>query len=327
MTWNFQARGKPARRDVHVAREIDRKLRLTAAVLGTGTCKDLAAAFRRVNATTAFDIDRAHKWLQGRARPREMQVYEDWARVLDLDRPGLWLADCATDEFLDVVSARHGLDREMLLRRLGGAGAHAGPQEAPLAGTYACYSHAWSPYFRGRLVCGKLTVRARSPGPSRLHADYLELLPTGPLHWTGQVALSPRLMQIELRGAGGEVQGVFSLFPPTPPMSVLAGFMCGATIIGPDAGPSVTRIVMVRLGGEEAFAAVGEGYLSPETSIADDLAGLGLDLPDPAAVDGQLRAFLAAGPAGGLDQIAAADYRSLVALFDRIWLAPQAAMS
>jgi hypothetical protein len=65
-----------------IGREIDRKLRLTGAALGTVTLKDLAAAFRRINPATRFDIDRAHKWLQGRARPREAQVYEDWAQSL-----------------------------------------------------------------------------------------------------------------------------------------------------------------------------------------------------------------------------------------------------
>ena len=72
-----------------MARDIDRKLRLTAVLLGTVARKDLAAAFRRVNANTSFDIGRADKWLQGRAQPRERQVYEDWAKVLELDRPGL----------------------------------------------------------------------------------------------------------------------------------------------------------------------------------------------------------------------------------------------
>src|SRR4030095_10089810 len=62
-----------------LAREIDRKLRLTAAFLGAATRKDLARAFHRVNAATPFDVERAHKWLQGRATPREPQVYEDWA--------------------------------------------------------------------------------------------------------------------------------------------------------------------------------------------------------------------------------------------------------
>ena len=67
-----------------MARDIDRKLRLTAAVLGTITRKDLAAQFRLINPATTFDVERAQKWLQGRARPRERQVYEDWASALPM---------------------------------------------------------------------------------------------------------------------------------------------------------------------------------------------------------------------------------------------------
>ena len=101
-----------------MARDIDRKLRLTAALLGVVARKDLAAAFRRVNATTPFEIGRADKWLQGRSQPRELQVYEDWSKVLELDRPGQWIADCDTEVFLDAICVRHGRDREALLNAI-----------------------------------------------------------------------------------------------------------------------------------------------------------------------------------------------------------------
>jgi hypothetical protein len=57
-----------------VATDIGRKLCLTAALVGAVTRKDLAAAFRRVDPATPFDLERAHKWLQGRSRPRERRV-------------------------------------------------------------------------------------------------------------------------------------------------------------------------------------------------------------------------------------------------------------
>ena len=74
-----------------MARDIDRKLRVTATLLGVVTCKVPAAAFRRVNPMTSCDVERAHKWIQGRARPREFRLYEDWTRVLDLERSGAWI--------------------------------------------------------------------------------------------------------------------------------------------------------------------------------------------------------------------------------------------
>ena len=70
-----------------MATDIGRKLCLTAALVGAVTRKDLAAAFRRVDPATPFDLGRAHKWLQGRSRPRERRVYEDWARLVDLGEP------------------------------------------------------------------------------------------------------------------------------------------------------------------------------------------------------------------------------------------------
>ncbi|MFO1162808.1 MAG: hypothetical protein U1E60_28505 [Reyranellaceae bacterium] len=146
-----------------MARNIDRKLRLTAALLGVVARKDLAAAFRRVNATTPFEIGRADKWLQGRSQPRELQVDEDWSKVLELDRPGQWVADCDTDAFLDAICLRHGRDRESLLNAIepsGSRNASVPGTALELAGTFVSYSHAWSPYFRGRLIRGELAIDA-----------------------------------------------------------------------------------------------------------------------------------------------------------------------
>jgi hypothetical protein len=69
-----------------------RKLQLTAALLGCTTRKELCAAFRAVNPATDFELERAHKWLQGRAMPRGMAIYAEWAQVIGtarhLNRPG-----------------------------------------------------------------------------------------------------------------------------------------------------------------------------------------------------------------------------------------------
>jgi hypothetical protein len=44
-----------------VGRNIDQKLRVTMALVGAVTLKDLAAAFRRVNPATSFDVERTHE--------------------------------------------------------------------------------------------------------------------------------------------------------------------------------------------------------------------------------------------------------------------------
>lgn len=305
-----------------MAREIDRKLRLTAALLGAVTRKDLAAAFRRVNAATPFDVERANKWLQGRAQPREQQVYEDWARLLDVGRGGQWVADCDSETFLAEICARHQRDPEALRGRGEAASPLAGRPERslPLAGTYACYSHAWSPYFRSRLIRGALSITdmPASDGPT---ATYAEALPTGHLELTGAVTISPRAVNIDVRESPDGSQFLFCLFPPTPPVSVLAGFMCGTTVIGPDVQPSVTRIAMVRLPAAHPRLREADCYLEPQASIAEDLAALGLPVMQPAVVDRHIGAFLTDGHGGGLDQIAASAHRALVALLDLVWLA------
>jgi hypothetical protein len=313
-----------------VATDIARKLCLTAALVGAVTRKDLAAAFRRVDPATPFDLERAHKWLQGRARPRERRVYEDWARLVDLGEPAEWVAECAAEAFLDRLCARHGLARETLLRRaeaFGGAapaatrGREAEGRARELPGTYVCYSHAWSPYFRGRLIRGALSIAA-APGPPRLLATYTEALPTGPMRVEGAVTVAARGLHLDLRapqGAGG-AQLLYCLFPPTSPTSVLGGLMSGLTIIGSEPEPSVTRIVMVRLPAAGARLGTADAYLPPGASLAADLAALGLAVAVPDLADRVLAEFLAGGGGGGLDQPPMAAYRAVVELFDRQWL-------
>lgn len=309
-----------------MARDIDRKLRATAALLGAVTRKDLAAAFRRVNPTTSFDVERAHKWIQGRARPRELRLYEDWAKVLDLDRPAAWIADCELDDFIEALCLRHNYDRDMLERQVESS---RRPATAPrpernqpsLPGTYACYSHAWSPYFRGQLIRGEFSI-AQQQGSQRLLGRYSERLPTSRLQLEGPLAVTGRAMHLDLHETDGDdAHMLFCLFSPTPPASVLAGLMCGATIIDPDAQPSVTRVVMVRLPAPSMRLRSADAYLPPQASVAADLASLGLPVPDPAAVDQGIGRFLTGGPGGGLDQVDNASYRALVDLFNPIWLA------
>lgn len=304
-----------------MARDIDRKLRLTAALLGTVARKDLAAAFRRVNANTSFDIGRADKWLQGRAQPRERQVYEDWAKVLELDRSGQWIADCDIDSFLDEICVRHGRDRNVLSRDIEVFSGRVNGQNAALslAGTFVCYSHAWSPYFQGRLIRGELTI-TNSSTPNRLHAFYTEVLPTGLLELKGTINIGKRATQ---GSVGEDSSGVptltFCLFPASPPVSVLGGLMFGTTLIGPDAQPSVTRIAMVRLPAANARLRSTAAYLPAQASIAGDLGEFGLHVRDAAAADRLLSEFLAVG-VNGFDQVSVPAYRALADLFDRIWL-------
>ncbi|MCE3250524.1 MAG: hypothetical protein K0R41_4349, partial [Geminicoccaceae bacterium] len=189
-----------------------------------------------------------------------------------------------------------------------------------LAGTYVSYSHAWSPYFRGRLIRGTLALAAES-GPQRLLGTYTEALPTGQVQAEGAVTLAERALFLDLRELRGGIHVALWLFPPTPPASVLAGFMTGTTFIGPEPRPSVTRIVMIRLPATDPRSArPASAYLPPGASLAADLAALGVPVAAREAVDEALAAFLSGGAGGGLDQIPWAAYRALVELFDQWWL-------
>jgi hypothetical protein len=306
-----------------LARDIDRKLKLTAAALGTVARKDLAALFRKANPATSFDVGRADKWLQGRAQPRQQQIYDDWAKVLDLDRPGSWIADCDIEAFLDALCLRHSRDRADLQRYLSITAGHpsgADPGLA-LAGTFVCYSHAWSPYFRGRLVRGLLELGEAAGRRDRVAAAYSEALPTGRLKLAGSMALDKRALRGEVSDTTRTQYLNFSLFPPSPPVSVLGGLMFGTTLIGPDAQPSMSRFLAVRLPQVGPRRMADEAYLPVGRTIVEDLQAMGLPIADPASVQNCLAGFMRSADRDGIDQVAVTDYRTLVDLFDRIWLA------
>ncbi|RUU12169.1 hypothetical protein EOD23_08275 [Mesorhizobium sp. USDA-HM6] len=306
-----------------MAQHIAQKLRLTSALLGTVTRKDLAAAFRAVNPKTAFDLGRADKWLQGRARPRQVSVYDDWATLLELEQPGAWIAESDLASFTAAIAARHGIDGAELERRAGiqldGPARDERGTGSGLAGIYACYSRAWSPYYRGQFIKGRLAIEA-GPGAHGLTATYRETLPTGQLQLGGPVNPAKRGLYVHLKEVGGDAQFFLCLFPHTQPVSVLGGYMCGAAIIGPEAQPSITRILLVRLR-EAAFGAEAwGGYLPAGGSIAADLAGLGIAVEHPESVDRQLGQFLSAVSDDGGNQIPPADFRAILDVFDRHWL-------
>ena len=305
-----------------MAQHIAQKLRLTSALLGAVTRKDLAAAFRAVNPKTGFDLGRADKWLQGRARPRLMSVYDDWAWLLELEQSGAWVAESDLASFTAAIAARHGVDGAELGRRAGTQFEAHGHDDrgvgSGLAGTYACYSRAWSPYYRGQLIKGLLSIEA-GPGAHGLAAIYRETLPTGQLQLGGPVTPAKRGLYLHLKEVGGDAQFFLSLFPQTQPVSVLGGYMCGTAIIGPEAQPSLTRILLVRLR-DTVPADTWGGYLPAGGSIAGDLATLGIAVEHPQALDRQLAQFLDAGSEGGANQVPPAEFRAILEVFDRHWL-------
>lgn len=82
----------------------------------------------------------------GRARSRFTRT----GPGCSLERPAYWVSDCDFEDFLVEACARFGRDPEASgsASTLPPAGRPAEGPGLSLAGTYAAYSHAWSPYFR-----------------------------------------------------------------------------------------------------------------------------------------------------------------------------------
>jgi hypothetical protein len=304
-------------------RDLPEKLRATLVLLGLGGQKELCAAFRRVNPATNFDLDRSYKWMQGRTLPRSPHVYDDWARVVGLDCPGVWLAACSLAEFLDAATARNPDARAIL----DSAAAAAPPWPAAasqggfLPGHFATYSHAQSPYYQGWLIRGSLRIVPAARRAEGLTATYTQSLVVGAVSASGPVLTLGGSLGLDLRAPSTGMAPVFlSLFHPTPPASAMAGMMCGTTAIDPAGQPPyATRIVLLRLGRDQRPDASNR-YLEPVAdNLAQDLDRLGMT---GAALAPLLRDCLEGSPgAAGSDRMPAGAYTALVAACDRHWLA------
>jgi hypothetical protein len=317
-----------------LGRDFAMKLRLAAAVLGCATRKELAAAFRGINPATTFDVERADKWLSGKAMPRGGDIHRDWSKLLDLGRPLEWMAACSAAELADVLARRHGGTPELLLERARdfphGAHPRAAPPPRPddgwgfVEGAYACYGHAFTPYFPGWLIRSSVLV---GPGHGAGSMTYSQNLPPSPMRFRGDVTFNGRGMQVALRQtAGGDTRVHMALFGPAPPATVLAGILCGAAVITPEPEPSAARIILIRLPGPSpAFDALNAAF-RPEDSIAEDLAAAGLRFSDREEVDRRVKGFLPARPRHGIEQVATAEYRELVEYFNREHFARVAAL-
>ncbi|MCW8085272.1 hypothetical protein [Sabulicella glaciei] len=323
------------------AKDVAAKLRLTTAALGISGQKELCAAFRRVNPDTDFDLDRSYKWMQARSQPRSAQVYDDWAAVCGLRRPGAWVAASSLGEFAAALGARHGLDPAVLRRRAGleddaaptaSQRAAAGTRdEHYLIGAYACFSHAQSPYYCDRIVRGALALgvapqAADGEAAPGLVAQFSQALPSGLARISGPAFRGAgRALTLSLHedSSAGASPVCFSLVLPAPPGSLIAGIMSGFTMIDPAGQPPyATRVAMVRVPAPIATVAATGGYMDPAPlSLARELATLGLVIADPAGFEALLTRFLSAAGEGrpGTARVPMDEQAALAAACDRAW--------
>ena len=320
-----------ARRTIPV-RDFAAKLRITAALLGCASQKDLCARFHQVNPGSTFDLDRSYKWMQGRARPRSARVYEDWATLLGTSSPIAQLQSCTVDEFLDLVCDRHKVSRDALAARAGIAvGAQSKPTELSpinllpgrhLVGAYACYSHAWSPYFEGKIIRSSLVIEPAADGAPALTAIYRETVAFGPIQLRGPVSIVSRAVHIELLDAAARFRLAMCLFLPGTLANVLAGVMSGATFVDADPQPASTRIVMIRVpeAGDSRLEASNRYLDAAAAPLSSDLMALGVPVTAPAELDALLDEFLAADQPSRYLKVAAAEYSRLTLAIDRLFI-------
>jgi hypothetical protein len=267
----------------------------------------------------------------GRAQPRSARVYQDWATLLGTSSPIWHLRSCTVDEFLDLVCDHHKVSRDALAARAGiVVGTHAEATDLDpierlpgrhLAGAYACYSHAWSPYFRGKIIRGSLVIETTSQGKPTLVATYRETVAFGPLRLRGPLSVVNRSVHVDLVDPSARFRLGMCLYLPGTLATVLAGVMSGATIIDADAQPAATRIAMIRIpaGGIEALEASNR-YIDAAAPLSDDLIALGLPVSDPSELDALLDGFLRADQPNSYVKVAAAEYARLTLAIDRLFI-------
>jgi hypothetical protein len=316
-----------------MVRDFGAKLRITAAALGCASQKDLCARFHAVNPGTTFELDRSYKWMQGRALPRSVRLYEDWAALLGTAIPIAQLQSCSVDEFLDLVCERHAVSRDALAARAGiGAGtaadkapAHRGhearmkwPRYHYLVGTYAWYGNPWSSCLRGKIIRGGLVIAATARG--ELHATTLYSGPTslGRVQLSGPVRVN-RAICLDLIDAGEEFRVSMCLFLPGPLAGVLAGVAFGASWFDADPQPTAGRIVLVRIpGATAAELEASNRYVDPTQPISGDLAALGIPAGALVGLDGLLAEFLWSGHGSGWINVGRGEYSQLALAIDRL---------
>jgi hypothetical protein len=310
-------------------RDFGAKLRITAAALGCASQKDLCARFRQANPGTIFELDRSYKWMQGRALPRSVGLYEDWAALLGTGQPLAWLQSCTVEEFLELLCGHFEVSRETLVARAGPGAAPQPEAAAPeprdalpgrrLAGAYACYSHAWSPYFEGRIIRGSLVVDAAEGQPG-LVATYRETIAVGRVELSGQVTIGKRAVYLDLMDAVEEFRLSMCLFLPGTLATVLAGIMSGATFVDADPQPAATRIFMIRIPGAAAsMLEPTNRYFDPvQEPLSSDLCALGVPAGTSAGLDALLEGFLRGDQARDYIKVDARDYSQLTLAIDRL---------
>ena len=221
--------------------DFPQKLRLLQIVTGCPTQKEMHARFRALNPQTGYDPQRAYKWLQGRSSPRDMSVFEDIARQLDLDVPGEVVRSSTIGEFRALIEARRG---PLPVEAAPAAPAGAVRLPAYLAGRYLTICRAWAPDRRDCLLAGILTLTPDATQGIGVH--YEEYLPAGRLVITGAMQRIGRSVRVTAINEEDEIFIDFCLQIPPAPARMLYGILSGAALHDLEMRPSSCKLIALR---------------------------------------------------------------------------------
>lgn len=228
------------------ARDFPRKLRLAMRVAGCATQKDMHARLMAVNPNTAYEPSRAYKWTQGRSTPRDLSVYDDLARLLDLPVTGDVLRRCGYEEYRRLMEARHGAAVPAEAVDAPTQALDTAPVPGYLAGSYLTLSRSWSVHRGPRwLIAGAMTIQP--DGSGGITVDYVEELPGGPLVMAGALQRTGRCLHALLTSREHEMLIAMTYTLPMAPALLLSGVMSGVTLHDAEMRAAACRVVALRV--------------------------------------------------------------------------------
>jgi len=279
--------------------DVPAKLRRTAAALGCGSAEELCERFRSVNLTTECRPERLRAWLRGRKIPRSARFFADWAGVIGLSRPGAWIAECSLEAFVDELSMLHG-ERATQSPVRAVAGHITTHPLSPLrssdslCGSFACYSHSWSPEHRGQVIRG--TLRIHPGNEDELRAAYSETLLGDTIQMVGTVETTAGTVHMLLREPVSGLPVFVAMILPPPPVGVLCGIMAGPCFVVDHSLPTGTRLVAVRVADGRRLDSSNRYLPMGSAEFATDLESLGLPIDQALNLGNLISAFLRTGP-------------------------------
>lgn len=299
------------------------KLRATMAAIGCRGRKELCARFRAVNPATHCDLERLHKWFQGKALPRTNAIFVDLAAVLGSMRSGEWLATCSLADF--IAEAGHATGRPAAeLHVAASLPAEAASSRNPpplvggvraLAGTYACYSQSWSPHFRGKLV--RSSMVCRSSGNDELRVEYAERIAGRSVTLVGELVARGRTVHVLLHEPEGQMPLFLCMHLPGPPVTALCGIIAGMAFISHEPLPSTSRFLALRVRYDLAGLRATDRYMDADAAVvADDLHAVGLTEAAAREIGPRVLDFIGVAP----DQVTLESQRPFSDRLDRYFL-------